>query len=80
MKKYVKPALMVLELEADSVLCASSCTDYDKNSAIVQMIMDWYDESLWPNLFAIADDCKEVPIDEFEGYCKFQGANSVFIS
>lgn len=80
MKKYVKPALMALELEADSVLCASGCTDYNKNDAIVQLIMSWYDESLWSNLFAVADNCSEVPDDEFEEYCKFQGANIVFIS
>lgn len=80
MKKYVKPALMALELEADSVLCASGCTGYNKNDTIVQLIMNWYDESLWPKLFATADGCEEVPRDEFEEYCKFQGSNIVFIS
>lgn len=73
MKKYVKPALMALELEADMVLC-QGCTINKNNSDLIQQFMDDFSYLDWDKLFAKSDDCAE--LFPLEGYCKFTGADN----
>ncbi len=75
MKKYVKPALMALELEADTVLCSGSCAINKNNSDLIQSFMDQFSYLDWDKLFAMSEtECVEkFPVD---GYCKFTGTDN----
>lgn len=83
MKKYVKPALAALALEADTVLCASNCTANKENNDFVKMLIEWYGDVDWSTYFASNEDCKDDPEDigiKVDGYCKFTATDMIFIS
>lgn len=76
MKKYVKPALMALELEADAVLC-SNCEVNANNNPSLDWLRKEYGDS-FSNLFGIEESC-EIP--EVVGYCKYTAtATNIFDS
>lgn len=78
MKKYVKPALMALELEADAALCAG-CSHNVHTDVFLAFLLDYPDLSL---LFIKEENCNVDTNLDFEKYCKFTGAdeNTVFAS
>lgn len=79
MKKYVKPALMALELEADAALC-SGCSKNANNDVFLGFLFNEYSDL--SELFANEEGCKQDPDIDYEEYCKFTGAdeNKVFAS
>lgn len=74
MKKYEKPRLMALSLSGNDMLCATCDIDIIGDNGrkdIIEMLEEFFGSI--ENLFATGESC-EVQID-FEGYCKFTGAN-----
>lgn len=83
MKKYVKPALMALELEANSALCGTGCSANKENEDFVQYLMTIAPDADWSKYFATAEGCANDPIEigiVVDGYCKYTAANIIFIS
>lgn len=78
MKKYVKPALMALELEADTVLC-SGCAENANNDTYIQTLLEQFGEQ-FELLFGNTELVRcSMPI--VEGYCKFTAeATNIFDS
>lgn len=66
MKKYVKPALMALELEADTVLCSNCEVNADNNPMFDWLRNEYGDD--FSKLFGTEEQC-EIP--DVVGYCKF---------
>lgn len=78
MKKYVKPALMALALEADTVLC-SGCAENANNDPYIQKILEEHGEE-FEFLFGNTElDRCSMPI--VEDYCKYTStATNIFDS
>lgn len=79
MKKYVKPALMALELEADAALCANCAHNAHTDIFLASIFAGYPDLSV---LFTAEEKCEVDTNLDFEEYCKFTGAdeNKVFAS
>ena len=80
MKTYEKPKLIALSLSGNNVLCNTCAVDIiapTKDQGLVDMLEDFYGPI--ETLFATGDtDC--VTKIDYNGYCKFTGANVVINS
>ena len=80
MKTYEKPKLIALSLSGNNMLCNTCAVDIiapTEDQALVDILEDFHGPI--DKLFATAEaDCaKHI---EYEGYCKFTGANVVINS
>ena len=84
MKVYEKPKLMVLSVSANDALCACDTSlRYNEGlkNALALIAGDKappLNETEMKNVFTTDDDCADQI--SYEGYCKFTGAQNVFIS
>lgn len=86
MKQYTKPAMMVLSLSANDMLC-SGCVVKLMNDDFGQILLGSFDsnkdgrltwEDFSPNLFGAGEQCTDTPTDPLlEAYCKFTSNDGI---
>lgn len=78
MKKYVKPALMALELEADATLC-SGCKENANNDPYIEQLLKDFGDSF--DLLFGDTELERCSMPIVEGYCKYTAtATNIFDS